>query len=385
MEQKLPEALTASQEMLAKVEVDIQLAEAQRRLRIARWANLDAKISWIIGECGFVPKNGYNEQQHYAFVRDDDVSAAVRHLLAVTNISMRFGLVRESIKYEATTTTQGKPTNVVTLELQMTLTNGDDPHDKVAEVYPGAAFDQADKVVYKAMTGAKKNGVKLMFNISTGDDPEGNGLVKPGAKTSKDDPDEALAEYERLQAQKQPRNVTPPSAEQKGRVAANTPPHLKPGATNGKLTPATDKEQPDARLTPVDHLKAAFKMSLVPSRDNIKLGDWVKKNGYPEVSDEKPLTETQIRGLIDQIQIRHDELASVVIPDDHADLQPFPAEGAKNRNKLIEILGTWSPEDQAKLAIKASKGKTNKIGAMMTDEAWVETALALTEGDTVPA
>jgi hypothetical protein len=213
---------------------------------------------------------------------------------------------------------------------------------------------------------------------------------EPGSREARNDEpdaDELAEEFLRQERERASKEG------QAARVAANTPHHLKARVTNGKAVEEKSAavESETKPLSPPELLRAAFDGSLIPSRDNVSLGEWIKRNSFPTASREHPLTEANIIELIEKVQIRHDELAMITLPNDHVgygvNVASFTAEGAENRSKLIAIVGGWLPEAQVQLAMKASGKRTNRIGEMLLNEAWVEIALELSVDDSflVPA
>jgi hypothetical protein len=149
--------------------------KALAELAVARRAalpNIDAKMAWIEGQLDRVPKNGYNTEHKYHFVRESDLVDALRAILFEANVSLSFAPVPGSTHLEEFTSKSGGKGTDAFLDLKMVIRNGDEPYDKLEEVFPGQGRDWSDKAIPKAMTTAKKYAMILTFAMSSGDDVE---------------------------------------------------------------------------------------------------------------------------------------------------------------------------------------------------------------------
>ncbi len=129
------------------------------------------KLAEVMGECGYVKKNGYNSFHKYNYVTEADLVDAVREKLAVRNVALIPSVTAvDSREY---TTDKGKGSVVTTVRVAFTFCDGDTGETHTAE-WAGAGDDSADKGIYKAYTGAVKYFLMKAFLIPTGDDPEGD-------------------------------------------------------------------------------------------------------------------------------------------------------------------------------------------------------------------
>lgn len=130
---------------------------------------LAAKLARIMGTIDNVQKNGYNDFHKYAFAKEGDVAAAVRHLLANENIA----ITPEVGKYEVRDISGGKEKVklLAIVEVIFTIRDGDSD-ESIRLPWLGTGEDAGDKCVYKAFTGAEKFLLLKLFLIPTGDDPE---------------------------------------------------------------------------------------------------------------------------------------------------------------------------------------------------------------------
>jgi hypothetical protein len=130
-------------------------------------ALLFGKMSKVLGAVQRVAKNGTNSHFGYKFVRESDLTDAIRDHLAAHNLCVFFGAsevmgVRE---------TDGKAGPVTTIKMTATFACGDGGATFTTS-WLGSGQDAGDKGVYKALTGGVKYLLMKNFLVSTGDDPE---------------------------------------------------------------------------------------------------------------------------------------------------------------------------------------------------------------------
>ena len=131
---------------------------------------LFAKLASILGTIKHVPKTGWNDFHKYNYIREDDLVAAIRPLLAEQGVSILFEC-EDILHVEQVTTSKGKTERIVAVRCAITIGDKDGHMHKVSMI--GEGQDAGDKAVYKAMTGAMKYWMYKTFMVSTGDDPEG--------------------------------------------------------------------------------------------------------------------------------------------------------------------------------------------------------------------
>lgn len=130
--------------------------------------SLVLKLSKIMGELGYVPKNGYNSFHKYAYVLEADLIDAVRGKLAENKIAMLTSV------HEVTTLEhgeKGKESLLTTAKVTFSFIDAESGEQISVGGY-GTGDDKGDKGLYKAITGAVKYGLMKNFLIPTGDDPE---------------------------------------------------------------------------------------------------------------------------------------------------------------------------------------------------------------------
>jgi hypothetical protein len=130
-------------------------------------ALLYSKMSKVLAAVQRVPKNGTNSHFGYKFVREGDLTEAIRQHLVEHNLCVFFGAsevlgVRE---------TDGKAGPVTTIKMTATFACGDGGATFTTS-WLGSGQDAGDKGVYKALTGGVKYLLMKNFLVSTGDDPE---------------------------------------------------------------------------------------------------------------------------------------------------------------------------------------------------------------------
>lgn len=133
-----------------------------------------AKLAKIAGEIGKIEKGGYNQAQRYAFARDEDISDAIRPVLARNGVA----IVKTSVQMlnsEARETTNRDNRTVYSTytEVHVKISLADVDTGEMAEFEGiGSGIDSGDKSVYKAITGAKKYAWIVGLTLSFGEDPE---------------------------------------------------------------------------------------------------------------------------------------------------------------------------------------------------------------------
>lgn len=123
----------------------------------------------VIRGATYVQKKGKNKEQGYNYAMEGDFLELVKPLLVEAGIIPI--PVYEVLANEQVSTQAGKPANLVTLKLTLTLR---DIHSNEFIVVQsiGQGRDPQDKACYKAMTGAMKYAIAKSFMVPTGDDPE---------------------------------------------------------------------------------------------------------------------------------------------------------------------------------------------------------------------
>jgi len=135
---------------------------------------LNQKINAIMQEVGIIKKSGYNESQHYHYVREADLAETMQKLFTKYRINC-FPRI-EAIKTESITKKDrngnDRIANRTVVEVSYTLVNSDKPEEKQMTSSAGEGEDSSDKATPKAMTNAKKYFYLQTFHLGSDDDPE---------------------------------------------------------------------------------------------------------------------------------------------------------------------------------------------------------------------
>lgn len=124
--------------------------------------NLVQKLAEISESIGRVPKNGYNNFHKYTYVLEADLVDHVRPLLAKNHIFI--------VPRVAEHLWDGELSQIT---FEYDIIDGDSG-EKLTTSSVGYGSDKGDKGAYKASTGAYKYMLMRLFQVATGDDPEGD-------------------------------------------------------------------------------------------------------------------------------------------------------------------------------------------------------------------
>jgi hypothetical protein len=124
-------------------------------------------MSKVLAAVERVPKNGVNSHFGYSYIREGDLTDAIRKHLAEHNLCLFVG----ASDIVETRDTDGKAGPVTTVRMTATFACGDGGA-KFSVSWLGSGQDAGDKGLYKAMTGGLKYLLMKTFLVSSGDDPE---------------------------------------------------------------------------------------------------------------------------------------------------------------------------------------------------------------------
>ena len=158
------------------------MPEAPKEIKVAvvPTTNLITKLAEITGLMAKIPKDGWNANQKYKFVRESDVAEKVSALLAERKVFLHQTVISHQMTalYTTQSSSQMWLTEVV---MQFRFIDGETGETTEPAAFVGHGADTGDKGVYKAMTGAEKYFLMKTFLISTGDDPEADEKVDKAA------------------------------------------------------------------------------------------------------------------------------------------------------------------------------------------------------------
>lgn len=117
-----------------------------------------------------VGKGGYNQHDSYSYAQLADYMDVVRPALEDAGLVL-ITSAPSITPIEGRQTANGKPQYAcyVTLTLRVLHAETGEWSEVTSQ---GEGQDRADKAVYKAITGARKYGVAMLFDLVTTDDPE---------------------------------------------------------------------------------------------------------------------------------------------------------------------------------------------------------------------
>lgn len=120
---------------------------------------LVAAIAAVTGAVGYVQKTGRNTHHRYTYASDEDLARAIGPELAKHGLAL--------MPHRIDTTRDG---DRVRLVVTWRIAHSSGQWMTIETV--GEGVDKQDKAAFKAMTGARKYMLRLVFCIATGDDAE---------------------------------------------------------------------------------------------------------------------------------------------------------------------------------------------------------------------
>ena len=123
-------------------------------------SSIHAKMHWVMSQVSRIPKSGWNSFHKYNYVKEDDLTDAIRKLFLQVNVFHTVS-VNEVIQ-------NGTLTTILTTHTFTDVDTG----QEIKTTFAGCGDDKGDKGIYKAMTGDMKYLLLKTFMIPTGDDPE---------------------------------------------------------------------------------------------------------------------------------------------------------------------------------------------------------------------
>ena len=127
------------------------------------------KLAAIMGAIGEIKPEGKNDHFNYAFIKDTQVSGAIRPRMAAEHLIVIPEVLEES--WVQTETKRGGVSWVTKLKVRFTVIDGDSG-DSITGVGFGYGDDSGDKGANKAFTAAMKYWLIKLFQIGGEDDLE---------------------------------------------------------------------------------------------------------------------------------------------------------------------------------------------------------------------
>lgn len=134
--------------------------------------NIHQRIAAITAEVKAIEKTGRNQEQDYAFMEYDAVTAALRELMLKHGITVLQNLPKDARHETEVKNKWNKVGYRLIMDYVFTVTNMDDPKDNIVFDWQGESIDYGDKGTNKAATAAEKYFLLKLFKIGSKDDPD---------------------------------------------------------------------------------------------------------------------------------------------------------------------------------------------------------------------
>lgn len=143
------------------------------------------KLAEVMAEVSKIAKSGFNASQKYAFVKESDVSDAIRPLLAERHIWLWSDTV-ERTERSLFTAASGAVWWLASVNVAYQFIDGETGEVTPIQHYPGEGADSGDKATPKAQSMSLKYFLLKTFMLSTGsDDAENDEKVDKAAAAVK--------------------------------------------------------------------------------------------------------------------------------------------------------------------------------------------------------
>ena len=146
-----------------------------------------AAIAKATGEIGYIQKTGKNAHHRYTYASDEDLTRAIAPVLAANGLALV--PVVESIARDMDGTR-------VTVTVRWIVAH--ESGQRLECVTASEGTDRQDKAVAKALTGARKYLLRLLFSVATGDDAERDDTPTPAPTRKAPEPEPAPEHRETL-------------------------------------------------------------------------------------------------------------------------------------------------------------------------------------------
>jgi len=134
-----------------------------------RLDQIGAAICQVMADAERVRKTGKNAFHNYAYASDDDLLSSLQPAMAMAGLALLpVGYEHEIVLAEPSK--QGRAQWRTDLRATYLLLHSSGQSIRVES--RGCGIDGEDKGVYKAMTGARKYALRMVFSVPTGDDAE---------------------------------------------------------------------------------------------------------------------------------------------------------------------------------------------------------------------
>ncbi len=150
----------------------------------AKKLNVYQRASQVTEAMGSFSKDGTNQVQRYNYTSIEQMVSDLHKPLRDAGLMVFQSKVGEQKEYEYQTA-KGQKFNTK-VEIETVVVNMENPDDRFVVGTSGSGWDMMDKGVYKAMSGARKYGYFMAFNLMSGDDdPEYTSNSKPARQQAR--------------------------------------------------------------------------------------------------------------------------------------------------------------------------------------------------------
>lgn len=146
---------------------------------------LASKLAHIGKEIGAISKSGKNTQQNYNYIEYGVVAGRIRELFDQYHVIIIPAVVDYNVD-EITNRSGGRGYHYV-LNMNFTISNGDDPTEIMTATWLGESADYGDKGINKAETSAVKYFLMRLFNVSEKGEEEADRVSPEIASTKRMD------------------------------------------------------------------------------------------------------------------------------------------------------------------------------------------------------
>lgn len=180
--------------------------------QVAGRGKIAAKLALMMGDVGYIKKDGVNSEQKYDFASDEAILAKVQSACAKHKVASfhTYEILTDINDKNA----KGYSYNMVKLRCHLTVIDGDSGQEINAEGL-GAGMDYGgDKAMNKAQTVSHKYAWMKLLNIPTGDDPEADPEVDRKAKEERQQGNQGQQRQQGGQTQQKGQNTQAPAGNQ---------------------------------------------------------------------------------------------------------------------------------------------------------------------------
>lgn len=156
--------------------------------------NIYQRMADVTDKIGAFEKDGRNAHFNYKFAGIESIVRKLNPVLKECGVILVTTVVDipQQIEVMQMSKAGWNKNQVTQVRIKATAINIDNPEETISVESYGFGVDSQDKGVYKAVSGARKYAIFLLFNLMSGaDDPEySHGKIPPAMKTPEPESDE---------------------------------------------------------------------------------------------------------------------------------------------------------------------------------------------------